>query len=267
MDIIICPHCNMRILPNSDGTCPSCHLKIREKKQEKYMLRNSTRETNNQGVLKLAGFAVYMYCLSLFLSWIFIAINIKNGVFWLWWPGILGAILSLLLNPFLFYYGFRQRRAYKIHTIVSILTSIWILPLLATEFQLAAHGLITMLSLIAFCFLGFLLSYRQNFQKLVIGIAKQTGAININRGVWNITKPLVTRDLQRWNTSFAQLLVPLGIGLGIILSRSYPNQVRFVSSIFTFAMAYAISSYPGKHLAIAHYLRNLEKELDRPIST
>jgi hypothetical protein len=263
MTIIKCPNCGTRVLPRPDDTCPNCHLSIHHKKRrERARYKINNKDNNTRGIYKLAGFAWYLYAISFFICIISIADNITHFSIWIWWSGIAGILLCLLVTLLLLYYGVFERRAYKMYIQQALLATFWIIPIIVSSFQLISRGLIMIVVIICSCSISFLLSYKFNYQKLSTGIAEQTGAISLSQSLWKVAKPLETKDIQSKNAKLAQLLVPLGIGIGAILSTSFSTQENLISSIMIFAIACVFSVYPGKQLAIAQYLKDIEKEFN-----
>ncbi len=256
MNIVVCPNCGTQILPKVDGTCPSCLLPIAGKKKRPFTRPSAAEKKNKQdrAILIQLRNAWGLYCISFLLGF---GIVMFDRIVWPWWPGILGIGLSILLTPIYLYYGLSQRRVYKVYLCLSILSSLGILPLLASGFQLMSYQVLQILAAICLCSLNLFVSYKTTRNNLLGKVGAQTGAF-VNRDQWDFTKTIDPGGIQDRNQSIARILIPILAGSGALLSKVFP-MTPTLGSVMAYTLACILAPIPGKHLAMMHYILDFEK--------
>jgi hypothetical protein len=260
MKMVICKNCGVRVLPKSDGTCPSCRaLVIGERKTYERPTALERREEQNLAIWKLLGAAWGFYCFTFLMGYGYMAMvfDMPN---WPWWPGIVGIGLMLLLTPFFLFYGLAERRVCKVYFCYFLLTSLWPIPLLASIIRLMSLSIIQALIIVGLCVLSICLSY----------ISFDHNRIHAGRLVrqyrWNFTKANNLNKAQEGNQSLVKILILIGTGVGIVLSKIFPRSMpTILSSALLFIIAFYFAAVPGKQLAMMKYVKNLEQEFGKPI--
>ncbi len=263
MKMVVCKSCGVQVLPNSDGTCPSCREPVvGEKKTYMRPTALERREGQNLAIWKHLGKAWVGYCTSCLLGYIAI---IADKLVWLWWPGVAGIALMLFLTPLFLFYGLAERRVYKVYFCYFLLTSLWPMPLLAAAIQLMLYSTIQTIIVVGLCVLNILLPYmifRRHFSATVN--THRSGLANQYR--WDFTKTNDPNEVQERHQTLAWILAPIGSGIGAMLSKIIPRPMQTTAfAALLFILAFIFATIPGQQLAMMQYVKDLEKKFCRPI--
>jgi hypothetical protein len=171
-------------------------------------------------VLKFAGSALALQLIFTLLG-ILVVINTK-GFIWPWWPGILGMVFASIVAFSIVISGIFLRRAYYLHISNSFMALAWVIPLLASGFEIASSNLIQIGIVLFFCVLNCIFYFRYTTKKLVD--MKKVQMLDMKQARWNLSETLISKADKARSESLAKILIPLGPLLGTTLYRNFSDQ-------------------------------------------
>ncbi len=215
---------------------------------------NSSDRSN--GVSKIAGSTFLLQVIFFFLGWLS-AIMIQFIFPWSWRPGIYGTIITLVVVFSLLVSGLIFRRAYIFHIIAAFIPLGPVITLMAAG-SLLVSGDIVQLSVVSILsLLNVYIYYRKTSKELTS--VKNIERLDIKNGIWDLTKPIVyDPEEEKQQKSLVQIVIPLAVMVGTLLSRNPAIKAEPFLSILLFFLSYMLMSGTGMHLASSTFLKQLE---------
>jgi hypothetical protein len=263
MNIVVCPYCGMKVIPKTDGTCPSCLSPTNGNKKAR--ITKVTTENENYERLQDRmiwaglGFIWFLFLLSFFMSSGTLT-SFQERIVWRWWPGIIGAIILAILSPFYLFVGLSQRQAYRLYLLMSAFYGILIFPLLATGYLLLSNQVSILVASFSVLILSPLFAYQSKFHSL-LGNSAAGKQLNKQRHRWNLSGGFFGSNQGDVLTGKVLSLPLLFL---VMLCRLYPQSI-VLYAILLFAFATYFISLVATCFATSNFIRAFEKDRGKTV--